>query len=126
DALCRIASGGAPRLSIAYRSFDERRRDWDAFLQSAPDAKDLRERITGIVLPRFIWADTLAVHYSHLYRSAYVLAYALSAVAVFIALATVFIHDDPHAPASEVLGTKAAFILLELIVISGIIILVRL
>ena len=94
------------------------------FLRSAPAAKDLHERITSILLPRYIWADALAVHYSHLYRSTYVLAYFLSALAVFIALGTVFIHDDPHAPASEVLGTKAIFVICELIVIGAIILLV--
>jgi hypothetical protein len=34
-------------------------------------------------------ADALAVHFSHLYRNAYVLSYLLAAAAVLIALATV-------------------------------------
>src|SRR5262249_23521462 len=51
----------------------------------------------------------------------YVLCYFLSAVAVFIALGTVFIHDDPQAPASDALGTKAIFVGCELVVISVII-----
>src|SRR5207244_10304403 len=85
---------------------------------------DLGERIIGILLPRTAWADTLAIHYSHLYRSAYVLAYALAALAVFIGAGTVFIHDDPLAPANEALGVKAVFTALELVVIAAIITLV--
>ena len=51
-----------------------------------------------MLLPRFVWADTLAVHYSHFYRSAYVLAYLLSAAAVFVALVGVTVRhtEDPQ------------------------------
>jgi hypothetical protein len=45
-----------------------------------------------VLLPRFIWADSLAVHYSHLYRSAYVTAYFLSALAALVALGGVAYH----------------------------------
>jgi hypothetical protein len=52
-----------------------------------------------VLLPRFVWADTLAVHYSHFYRSAYVLAYLLSAAAVIVALVGVTVRhtEDPQA-----------------------------
>ena len=70
------------------------------------------------------WADTLALYYSQLYRSAYVFSYFLSAVAVFIALGTVFIHDDPQALARDVLGTKAVFVGCELVVIGAIMLIV--
>jgi len=123
DALRRVARGLMPRLWLLQPSFDERCRDWDSFLASAPAAANLREHIGAVLVPRHAWADTLAVHYSHLYRGAYVLCYFLSALAVFIALGTVFIHDDPQTPVREVLGTKAVFVTGELIVI-GIIILI--
>src|SRR5215813_10807151 len=58
---------------------------------------DLHERIKRVLLPRYIWGDALAIYYSHLYRGAYVLSYLLSAVAVFIALGAVFIHEDQQA-----------------------------
>ncbi len=124
DALRRVATRQLPRLYLPLPSFEQRCRDWDSFLQSAPQALDLHRRIRDVLLPRHAWADTLALYYSHLYRSAYVFSYFLSAVAVFIALGTVFIHDDPHAPAHEVLGTKAVFVACELIVIGGIILIV--
>ncbi len=113
-----------PRVTLSLPSLEQRCRNWDSFLASAPAAANLRERIGAVLAPRHAWADTLAVHYSHLYRSAYVLCYFLSAVAVFIALGTVFIHDDPQTPAREVLGTKAIFVTCELIVIGTIILIV--
>jgi hypothetical protein len=124
DALRRVARGLMPRLTLPLPSFEQRCRDWDSFLASVPAAANLRERIGAVLAPRHAWADTLAVHYSHLYRSAYVLCYFLSAVAVFIALGTVFIHDDPQTPAREVLGTKAIFVTCELVVIGAIILIV--
>jgi hypothetical protein len=121
DALRQVARGRLPRPVLRLPSFEQHCHDWDAFLASAPTTADLRERIGDVLAPRHAWADTLAVHYSHLYRSAYVFCYFLSAVAVFIALGTVFIHDDPQAPARDVLGSKAIFIGCELIVIGTII-----
>jgi len=124
DGLRRVARGLMPRLWLVQPSFEQRCRDWDSLLASAPAAANLRERIGAVLAPRHAWADTLAVHYSHLYRSAYVFCYFLSALAVFIALGTVFIHDDPQTPAREVLGTKAIFVTGELIVIGTIILIV--
>ena len=121
DALRRIANGRRPRFVLPLPSFGQRSHDWDSFLGEAPPATDLHARIRRVLLPRCAWADTLAVYYSQLYRSAYVFSYFLSALAVFIALGIVFIHDDPHAPASGVLGTKGVFVGTELIVIGGII-----
>jgi hypothetical protein len=123
DALLQLARGRWPRPILRLPSFEQHCHDWDAFLASAPAAADLRERIGHVLAPRHAWADTLAVYYSNLYRSAYVLCYFLSAVAVFIALGTVFIHDDPQALARDVLGSKAVFVGCELIVI-GIIMLI--
>jgi hypothetical protein len=124
DALRRVARGRRPHLTLPLPSFERRCHDWDSFLAAAPPAADLRERIGHVLAPRHAWADTLAVYYSQLYRSAYVFSYFLSAVAVFIALGTVFIHDDSHAPAREVLATKAVFVGCELIVIGAIILIV--
>jgi hypothetical protein len=121
DALRRLAHGNLPRLTISYPTIDQRAHDWDEFIKLAPDVKNLSQRVTDVLLPRYIWADTLAVHFSHLYRSAYVFAYLLSALAVFIALGTVFIHDDPGDRPYDVLHTKAIFVICELVVIALII-----
>ncbi len=39
-----------------------------------------------IIIPRFCWADRLAVHYGNLYRSSYFFNYLFAALAVFLAL----------------------------------------
>jgi hypothetical protein len=87
-----------PRLFIRARPFSDQCATWDSFFSTAPKIGNLTERLREVLLPRFVWADALAVHYSHLYRSAYVFSYFLSAVAVFIALGGVFaIHIEQKA-----------------------------
>ena len=39
-----------------------------------------------IIIPRFAWADHLAIHYGNLYRSSYFFNYLFAALAVFLAL----------------------------------------
>jgi len=39
-----------------------------------------------IIIPRFCWADRLAIHYGNLYRSSYFFNYLFAALAVFLAL----------------------------------------
>ena len=90
DFLARIAALKRPRVVIRARSFADQCSDWDPFFNAVPAVSNLTERLRQVLLPRFVWADALAVYYSHLYRSAYVFSYFLSAVAVFIALGGVF------------------------------------
>lgn len=115
DVLKRVVNCQWPRPVIHAPAFEARRREWDSFIAAAPDADNLRARLKEVLLPRFIWADTLAVHFSHLYRSAYVMAYLLSAVAVFIALGGLF-FDSGH----NALKIKAFLVALELVVIGWI------
>ncbi len=90
DLMQRTANCRWPRPVIRAPAFETRGSEWDSFLATAPDADNLRKRLRNVLLTRFIWVDTLAVHFSHLYRSAYVFAYLLSACAVFIALGGLF------------------------------------
>jgi hypothetical protein len=108
DAMKRIANRQRPRLRIPIGSQASRRDEWEPFFALAPPAEDLRERIREVLLPRYQWADMLAVYYSHLYRSTYVLAYLLSAVAVFIALLALFFEHDPNVKAVLVVGELVA------------------
>ena len=39
-----------------------------------------------LIIPRFVWADHLAIHYGNLYRSSYFFNYLFAAMAVFLAL----------------------------------------
>jgi hypothetical protein len=97
--LKRGASHQRLRWVIRLPSFEKLCGDWASFLAAAPQATNLRSRVEEVLLPRHVWADSLAVYFSHHYRSTYVLAYALSAVAVFIALGGVFTHTiDAEAP----------------------------
>jgi hypothetical protein len=112
DMLKRGANRQRLRYTIALPSFASRRGEWAKYLADAPDTPELRNRIDEVLLPRYLWADALAVYFSHHYRSAYVLAYALSALAVFIALGGQFAHTTT---------VKAAIVLAELVVIAVII-----
>lgn len=49
---------------------------------SAQDQRTFNE----LIIPRFAWADHLAVHYGNLYRSSYFFNYLVAAMAVFFAL----------------------------------------
>jgi len=126
DLLNRFANRRKLRLVIAAEPFAKRRQEWDKFIAETPEESPfpppadadttktaaLRDRIKDVLVPRFVWADSLAIHFSHYYRSAYVLAYLLSALAVFIGLGGIFVH-------SHIL--KGLLVALELAVIVGII-----
>jgi hypothetical protein len=116
DMLKRFANRQKLRRVIESPNYDKLAGEWTPFLDDAPVVDNLRNRIETVLLPRYVWADALAVYYSHHYRSAYVLAYALSALAVFIALFGVF-FDNAH--------VKAGLVVIEIGVIGSIIRIVR-
>lgn len=93
DFLRCVANLERPHAVIRARSFQTQCSGWDRFLGAAPEVEDLRERLRQVLLPRFVWADALAVYFSHRYRSAYILAYLLSSVAVFIGLVGAFVEN---------------------------------
>src|SRR5262249_44320681 len=99
DILKNIVRGRRARFVISSRTIEERCQDWERFLDQAPVPRDptprnhrgeRRQRLRAVLHERFAWADALGEHYSHNYRSAYVLAYLLSSAAVFIALCSLF------------------------------------
>jgi len=112
DILKRFTNGERLRYVIRLDPLEKRLADWDGFMKDAPQVEDLEKRIREILLPRHLWADSLAIYFSHYYRSAYVLTYSLSACAVFIALAGQFANS---------IDTKAIVVFFELIVIGAII-----
>ena len=115
DFLTRVALIRRPRAVIGVRPFLDQCSDWDTFFHSAPSADNLVERIRQVLLPRFVWADNLAIYFSHHYRSAYTLAYLLSAVAVFIGLGGAYAVN---------IDQEAAFLFLEFIVVGLIVTLI--
>jgi hypothetical protein len=117
DLLKRWTDGKKLRFAIHAEPLEKRVAEWGQFIADAPPAPPLQELLKDVLVPRYVWADTLAVHFSHLYRSAYVLAYALSALAVFVALCGLF---------TDTVDIKAALVFTELAIISGILLIVRL
>jgi hypothetical protein len=116
DFLKRVANARIPRITIPLPSFEDRSLEWNEFIAAAPDVENLRNKVRSVLLPRFVWADTLAVYYSHLYRSAYVVAYFFAVTAVFIALSELFVES-----ASKSLQIKAGLVFVELITIGFVI-----
>jgi hypothetical protein len=116
DMLRRWTNRQRLQFRIRTRPFADTAVRFERFVEAAATAPALRGRLKDILTPRYVWADTLAVHFSHLYRSAYVLSYALSALAVWTALVGIFIDSTP---------IKAVLVAFELAVISCIIWLVR-
>lgn len=90
---------------------------WTDFVSEAPAAGALDERIKAILLPRYMWADALAVERSHWYRAAYFNSYLLAAVTVGVALLGAFAYDIFSAP-EPMLIYKAGLITVELILLS--------
>lgn len=98
---------------------------WREFLdqpQNAGGAR-LRDHLRRRLMLQYGWADILAVYYSDIFRSAFFLTYCLSAVAVLIALASLFIQHEWAADTQ--LWTKAAAVLLEFGILGYVLWLVR-
>jgi len=93
---------GAGRWSwpIAYSSYDDLAKSWDGFFaavagNTSSRAAEFNGRVRSILLPRSIWADTLAWYYGHLYRSAYVSIFILAGLSVPIGLCYLFFLESP-------------------------------
>jgi len=63
-----------------------------------------------LIIPRFEWADHLAVHYSNLYRSSYFFNYLFAALAVLLALVDLVLKDYG-------IGSKTVWISIEVTLI---------
>ena len=100
--------------------------DWPEFLSALPDEENrngLAARLQRKLMPRFGWSDALAVYYSDVYRSSYLIVYLLSALAVGLALIGLFISHDLSGATQ--LGQKAWLVFCELLVLAVIWWLVR-
>jgi len=94
-------------LSIKRENYFPRTaREWKPFADGVSEADaESNARLDDVLLPRYCWADNLALHYADIYRSSYSLNYLLSAFAVFLALLGLIV------------GGKQFWISLEVIVI---------
>lgn len=116
DVFKRGVEGKPPRLALVSDSAELYRARWAPAPEDDAKAGPLRDRLERVLLPRYAWADALAVAYSHRYRSAYLGCYLLAAVAVAIALRGFFLHHG-----DGFLDAKAVLVLLELLVIGAIV-----
>jgi hypothetical protein len=117
DLLRRWTTGQRPlRLTIPAPSKEPLVASFAEFVDAAPAAGNLSQRLKDVLAPRHAWADALAVHFSHLYRNAYVLSYLLAAAAVLIAVIGAYV---------ELPVLKLVLVALELFVVVVIIQLVR-
>lgn len=95
DMMVRLMTLRRPRLRIPLQPVAERSAEWDGYLAGSPQAgTPLAGSLKTVLLPRFAMFDTLAQAYGHSYRSTYVLAFLLSAAAVFVGLLSIL--DWPH------------------------------
>jgi hypothetical protein len=85
------------RITKTLSGIDQIRENWSLFVSALPDGSELNKSINDVLLPRFAAADALATYYGHKYRSAYVLAYTLSIIAVAAALSHFAIGLAPQA-----------------------------
>ncbi len=69
-----------------------------------------------LIIPRFAWADHLAVHYGNLYRSSYFFNYLFAAVAVFLALFDLVAGGFDFGSKTLWIGSEVAIIVLILLV----------
>ena len=116
DMLKRWTNGEPLRWRIEAEPFDKSMAAFDQLVDAAPKAGSLNQRLKDVLGPRYAWADALAVHCSHNYRSIYVMTYLLSALAVLIALGGAFVAT---------VHQKAILVALEVFAVASIIQLVR-
>jgi hypothetical protein len=111
DRFKRWLQGLPRRPKIVPDTIEDVKVAWTKFTEDEPIAGDLTDRLFKTLIPRFAWADALAVDLSNRYRSAYIKAYLMAAAAVIMALLGFLIHDL-SAPPLDILLFK--FILLAL------------
>jgi hypothetical protein len=120
DLFRRICHGEWGNVRFAIPAEDMQKsylEPWTKFANDTPSAGRLDERVKGMLLPRYMWADALAVERSHWYRAAYFNAYSLTAVTVLIALLGAFTYDIFERP-EAMLIYKAGLIGIELLLLS--------
>ncbi|MFC4352650.1 DUF4231 domain-containing protein [Fodinicurvata halophila] len=99
---------------VDYRLAEERRDQWQTIAQTAADIGDeaFAETIRERLKERWLRADNVALHYSHVFRTAFIANFVLAALAVLIGLLILFFDSS--------LAAKAILVILELMCIGAI------
>jgi hypothetical protein len=117
DFFKRWMEGKNHRFIIPPETPEEYKARWAPLNADGPYAGGLPTRISDVLMPRYAWADALAVDFSHCYRTAYFNCYLMATAAVFVALFGLFSHDwFPTKPEAQ-LAFKATLVTIELIFI---------
>lgn len=108
---------GAPKIKLSS-DYD---RTWAKFSEhsKAVGGEIFSKEIDRTIFPLWAQADQQANYYSHVFRTAYILSFILSVLAVACGLAIVF-EADKYA----VYETKGILVLVELVILTGILLLV--
>jgi len=126
--LRKLSGAGRWTWPITYPAPDTLLGAWDPFFRIVePEGASMSRARPGrlddlrtVLLPRSTWADALASHHGHLYRSAYVTVFVLAGLSVPVGLIYLFLQSSP-----AILDIKAGFVLAELLIISTVVTLVR-
>ena len=112
--LRRRLTGKPLQWRLDYGLDAESRASWARVAETAErlGGAEFAASVERAIARRWRHADNAAVHYAHVYRSAYVANFALAALAVLTGLLAVFWWTEPAA-----LHVKALFVTLELVVI---------
>jgi hypothetical protein len=93
DRFKRWMQGQPQRSYIVPDSIETLRLAWTEFIEEGPPVGNLKNVLLDVLLPRYAWADALAIDLSNRFRSTYIRAYLASAIAVLIALFGFVAHD---------------------------------
>lgn len=121
--LLRAVSGvGRWRWPISYGAFADFAKGWGKSFESMAEAPErgFSERLNSVLMPRSVWADVLAWRYGMIYRSAYITIFLLAGLSVPVGLCYLYFLESP-----SILGIKAIFVCIELVIIATIVMLVR-
>jgi hypothetical protein len=119
DALRRFPLSWRWRWRIPARDLPEIKKEWEGITAQMPVKGGFRSRIEEILLPRFAAADMLASHFSHVYRSAFVLGYMCAAIAVAIALIGILPIGSETSGIGKAVRFKALLAAAELVPITA-------
>lgn len=123
DIFRNLVRGRKLRFRIPPDEIAAYEQPWVEFIKDAADAGQLDTKVKDTLLPRYMWADALAVERSHRYRAAYFNCYLLAAVTVFVALAGMFTYEFFTAHGLRLIY-KAVLVSVELGLICTIIVIV--
>jgi hypothetical protein len=109
-------------LCLAGRAFNRRdfhiasaladtRKRWQGNFKLLPEDRSQQPAVEAILLPAYLSADTLAIFYANVYRSAYVFNFLFAAIAVFLALGGIVVHLPKP---------KSILVAAELVIISAV------